>query len=283
MSKLYENYLILKKSDNNYFYLFKSGMFYIFIDNDAQFIANELHLKLTNLNDSILKCGFPINSLNKYCSILDEKNVKYKIIENNSVVESKKQYIDFQNIQIQLDSIKKLDINKLTPLKAFELISNLHSSLRRTIMKRFGNLYENIYNIENIMQAFNEVCRNTKNKNRVNKYKEFKCIYISRIYNILKNNEYSVGPYNVFTIYEPKKRRIVSQQMQDKIINHLVGRYILNPALLPCLIDSNVASREKMGTAKGLSLFYSFQRKCKIQYRNILYFKMRYIKVFCKY
>ena len=135
-------------------------------------------------------------------------------------------------------------------------------------MKRVGNLYENIYKLENIMQAFDEVCRNTKNKNRVNKYKEFKCMYIYRIYNILVNRSYVVGEYKVFTIYEPKERRIVSQNMQDKIINHLVSRYILYPAILPCLIDANVASRKDMGTRKGLQFFYSFQRKYNIQYKD---------------
>ena len=133
-------------------------------------------------------------------------------------------------------------------------------------MKRLGNLYENVYKIENIMQAFNEVCRNTKNKRRVNQYKDFKCIYIYRIYNILKNKNYIVGPYSVFTIYEPKRRRIVSQNMQDKIINHLVSRYILYPALIPCLIDCNVASRKNMGTRKGLEMFYKFQKICKAKY-----------------
>ena len=147
-------------------------------------------------------------------------------------------------------------------------------------MKRKGNLYENIYKLENIMQAFNEVCRNTKNKNRVNKYKEFKCMYIYQIYTILKSRNYKVGPYNVFTIYEPKKRRIVSQNMQDKIINHLISRYILNPALFPCLIDSNVASRKNMGTSKGLSYFYEFQRKCKIQYGTYYILKCDISKYF---
>lgn len=42
-------------------------------------------------------------------------------------------------------------------------------------------------------------------------------------------------------IHEPKKRRIVSQPIHDKVINHLVIRHILYPALLPCLIPENVA------------------------------------------
>ena len=71
-------------------------------------------------------------------------------------------------------------------------------------MKRIGNLYQNIYKFENIVNAYNEVCRNTKNKRKVENLKEYKTIYISRIYNILKNKSYIVGPYNTFTIYEPK-------------------------------------------------------------------------------
>ena len=133
-------------------------------------------------------------------------------------------------------------------------------------MKRKGYLYQNIYNFNNIVQAYNEVCKNPKNKRKVEYFKEYKCVYISRIYNILKNKKYKVGPYNVFTIFEPKERRIVSQNMQDKVINHLVARYILYPAILPCLLDFNVASRKDMGTRKTL-LFYK-------QYQN--YFTNKY-------
>lgn len=75
-------------------------------------------------------------------------------------------------------------------------------------MKRKGNLYQNLYKFENIQSAFNEVCKNTKNKKKVARFKEYKCIYISRIYDILQTKTYRPGPYNVFTIYEPKKRRI---------------------------------------------------------------------------
>ena len=118
-------------------------------------------------------------------------------------------------------------------------------------MKRASNLYKNIYDIDNIKKCFNEVCRNTKNKSKVNNYNDYRAIYINRIYNILKNKEYVVGPYNIFTIYEPKERRIVSQGMIDKTINHLVSRYILYPALITCLLDVIVASRPNMVTKEG--------------------------------
>ena len=147
-------------------------------------------------------------------------------------------------------------------------------------MKRIGNLYKNIYDFDNIVQAYNEVCKNTKNKRKVAIFRSYKCMYISRIYEILKNREYKVGTYNVFTIYEPKERRIVSQNMQDKVVNHLVARYILYPALLPCLLDCNVASRKNMGTNKGLLYFKDFYIKSKIKYKNFYILKCDISKFF---
>ena len=54
-------------------------------------------------------------------------------------------------------------------------------------MKRKKNLYDSIYNFENILNVFNEVCRNTKSKRKVANLKEYKATYVSRVYNILKD------------------------------------------------------------------------------------------------
>lgn len=133
MSKLYNKYLELKSNEQNTIYLFKSGIFYIFLSEDAKFASSILNLKLTNFNDTVSKCGFPINSLSKYCSVLDDKNIKYQIIDNSTIV-SKNDYLKDVNIQNCLLQIKNLDINKLTPIKAFEILSNLKSFLRELIL-----------------------------------------------------------------------------------------------------------------------------------------------------
>lgn len=147
-------------------------------------------------------------------------------------------------------------------------------------MKRKNNLYQEICKMENIISAFDEVCKNVKNKNKVQNYKQYKCIYISRIYNILNSKTYEVGKYNVFTIYDPKQRRIVSQNLQDKVINHLVARHILYPSIMPCLIDQNVASRKGMGTHKGLEYAKEYNRKCKIKYKDYYILKCDVSKFF---
>ena len=77
MSKLLNNYVKLKSKNPNKLYLFKSGIFYIFIDEDAKIISSNFGLKLTNLNNDIVKCGFPTSSLEKYLNLF--KNFSYDI------------------------------------------------------------------------------------------------------------------------------------------------------------------------------------------------------------
>lgn len=134
--------------------------------------------------------------------------------------------------------------------------------------------------MENIEQAYNEVCSHTRNKRKVRNYKEYRCIYISRIYKILLERNYEVGSYNVFTIYEPKERIIVSQNLQDKVINHLISRQILYPSLIPCLIDENVASLENKGTRYGIKLVNQFHKKCTIKYKEYYILKCDISKFF---
>lgn len=82
MSKLFDVYKRLKKEDSETLYLFKSGIFYIFLDEDAKTINKFYNLKLTYLNAEIVKCGFPLNSLQKYLNLFNNFPYKIKIIDN---------------------------------------------------------------------------------------------------------------------------------------------------------------------------------------------------------
>lgn len=141
-------------------------------------------------------------------------------------------------------------------------------------MKRKNNLYKDLYKLNNIEEAFLEICQNTKNREKAAYFKEYKCLYISRIYKLLEQRKYNVGPYNIFYIYEPKKRRIVSQNLVDKVINHLVAKHILFPSVLPCLLDTNVASRKNMGCKAGIQIAKNFHRKFSINYGSYYILKI---------
>lgn len=147
-------------------------------------------------------------------------------------------------------------------------------------MKRLDNLYDKICNIDNINHIYNQICKKINNKAKLEHLKEYHCFYISKIYSILKSETYSVSPYHIFTIYEPKKRRIVSLSLQDKIINHLVSTYIILPAIFPCLIDANVASRVGLGSKKGLELSNNFHKTCSIKFSNYYILKCDISKFF---
>ena len=79
MSKLYEKYKYLKAKNQSNLYLFKSGIFYIFLEEDARLMSNMLGLKLTNLNETIVKCGFPIQNIDKYLKIIKNSNYTVEI------------------------------------------------------------------------------------------------------------------------------------------------------------------------------------------------------------
>lgn len=129
MSKLFEIYKNLKQNDNETLYLFKSGIFYIFLDNDAKIINKILGLKLTNLNDKIVKCGFPSNSLQKYIRLLSSANYKIKIIDNstNTSFKLKDFIISADNLEL-LKTISNVNEDNLSIKDAFEFISNIKNN-----------------------------------------------------------------------------------------------------------------------------------------------------------
>lgn len=121
MSKLYNRYKTLKNKED-IVYIFKVGMFYVILDDDAKILSKLLNLKLIPLNSEVNKCGFPINSLEKYEKILKENKVKYKIIEDS----------ENKNLNQFLNKIKKYDIDNMTGIKALELIYELKEIINGT-------------------------------------------------------------------------------------------------------------------------------------------------------
>ncbi len=128
MSKLYNNYLALKKQDEQTIYLFKSGVFFIALDNDARTLSNTFNFKLGKLTDEIVKCGFPCASFYKYYTLFEEHNLKIKIIETETnTLFSINEYKQNCKITELLNLINSVDINTLSISKAYELIEKLKS------------------------------------------------------------------------------------------------------------------------------------------------------------
>ncbi|MEI3393691.1 MAG: hypothetical protein V8R45_03935 [Clostridia bacterium] len=135
MSKIYDKYQKLKTSDNytpNTLYLFKAGLFFIFIDEDAKIVSNLLNLKLGNLNDTIVKCGFPCNSLQKYLTLL--KNTPYNVeivsLDTQDSPMTSNNYLTNRQLKIIVDEIINLKIDDLSISQAYDFLYKIQDKLR---------------------------------------------------------------------------------------------------------------------------------------------------------
>lgn len=147
-------------------------------------------------------------------------------------------------------------------------------------MKRKNNLYEKCLKIDNIISCYNDLTKSIKNKRKVDDLKNYKSAYIYKSYSTLLNKNYVPGKYNMFYIYEPKKRLIMAQNTFDKLINHIVSKYILMPSITKCLIDTNVASRIGYGTNYGLKIYYKYRNICDYKYNEYYVLKCDIRKFF---
>lgn len=126
MSKLYDKYSILKKKDSSKFYLFQSGIFYIFIDEDAIFMSSALNLKLTHLNNTIVKCGFPVQNIDKYFSIFKTLGFDVEIVSNDFSNNSNyNNSISNDRIIKFLETLSSIDVNTFSVRDAYEYLEKL--------------------------------------------------------------------------------------------------------------------------------------------------------------
>lgn len=112
--------------------------------------------------------------------------------------------------------------------------------------------YNDIIDIDKINSTYKKIIINTKHRNKIFDYNMFYMSNIVNIYNNILNKSYNHGSYNIFLIREPKPRIIMSEKLNDKIVNHLISDYILVPLIEPKLIDMNVATRVNKGTKMAI-------------------------------
>ena len=136
MSKLFEIYKNLKQNDNESLYLFKSGIFYIFLDNDAKIINKAFGLKLTNLNDKTVKCGFPSNSLKKYLKLLSMTKYKINIIDTTNTTSYTISDYDLNNgIKELLLKISNINTENISISEAYSLLNSFKDDALKIILK----------------------------------------------------------------------------------------------------------------------------------------------------
>lgn len=140
--------------------------------------------------------------------------------------------------------------------------------------------YDDILSIDKIIEVYKNIYSNTRHKEKLVRFELAFSSNVVYILNQLKNRNYRHSDYSVFLINVPKYRIIMSENMKDKIVNHLVSKYILIPVLSPKLIDMNVATRKGMGTKMGVYYTKKYINKMKMNYDNFYVLKCDISKYF---
>lgn len=78
---------LLQNKDKGKIILINAGAFYIARGKDAVLLHNILDLKVNCMQTEICKVGFPLNALEKYTKLIEEKNYSYIVYNYDKNIE----------------------------------------------------------------------------------------------------------------------------------------------------------------------------------------------------
>ena len=143
-----------------------------------------------------------------------------------------------------------------------------------------GKIYDEMLKYEHAKSMFYKIKRNCKNKQAIYEYNLYLNSNLCRILELLYLHKYKFSRYRIFMIRDPKFRIIMSENINDKLVNHLVSKYILLTNLESKLIDTNVATRINKGSGYAFNKFVEYINKLKYQNKEIYILKVDIKKYF---
>ncbi|MFA5382822.1 MAG: reverse transcriptase domain-containing protein [Candidatus Micrarchaeia archaeon] len=126
--------------------------------------------------------------------------------------------------------------------------------------KTYKNLFSSLYSYENLNLAFEKAKIRKSNKQYVLDFEKNLEQNLKQLQNELINNTYKPKPLKVFTIRDPKTRKISASDFRDRIIHHALIN-IIQPIFEKTFIYDSCANQKKKGTSLALKRFDFFKRK----------------------
>ena len=121
--------------------------------------------------------------------------------------------------------------------------------------------FEEAFNFNNLYQAYLKCRRSKQHKSDVIKFEIHLGVYLTRLSKSILNNDYKVGKYRSFMIYDPKERLIECLPYKDRIVLMSLCNNIIEPLCERKLIYDNVACRKGKGTLFGMNRLKMFLQK----------------------
>lgn len=130
MSKLYLKYMELKKANPEPVYLFKVGIFYIALAEDATKLSENLKLNIGKLNEEVIKVGFPVSSRERYIRLLETLSIPFQFVDSTyGVIENYSDYANNEKLKAIVANVLSLDFDNLTFKDSFEILCDMQKQL----------------------------------------------------------------------------------------------------------------------------------------------------------
>ena len=146
-------------------------------------------------------------------------------------------------------------------------------------MKTYKNLYQSIWEFDNIHKAYIKARRLKRYTPEVLKFSAHLEENLVNIHNQLMQKTYRPGKYRHFTIHEPKKRLIAALPFSDRVIQHALCN-IIEPIFERSFIYDSYACRIGKGVLAGMHRVVQFLKAAEQKWEEIYCLKMDISKYF---
>lgn len=131
----------------------------------------------------------------------------------------------------------------------------------------FNSDYHSIASIENLFEAWHEFQKGKKNRIDVQLFGRNIEDNLFSLQTLLSNKNYGHGKYESFYVNDPKQRHIHKAAVVDRIIHHLLYKYLYWLFDKTFIYDSYSCRLDK-GTHRGVKRLEYFARKVSANYRT---------------
>jgi len=126
-------------------------------------------------------------------------------------------------------------------------------------MKRYGNLYSEIINFENILLSSRQAQKGKRFRDNVLDFNYHLETELIRLQKQLTDKTYQPGAYRTFCLTNPKSRLISAAPYRDRVVHHILCNIIV-PIFERTFVADSYANRLGFGTHRALNKFTHFAR-----------------------
>lgn len=127
--------------------------------------------------------------------------------------------------------------------------------------------------LNELLQAYSDLRKGKSNKYSCISFEENFLENIEKLHLELLSGEYCIQPSTCFVVTSPNTREIWSAQFRDRIIHHLLYRY-LQPIFEPNFSKGSCACIPERGTIYGAKRLESFVNQAASEYKTTFYLKV---------